>query len=75
MRLLEQFQASLFFLTKRSSAHKKHQDAKQTTLTLLFLCEQNIFVKKINRLEIALITSIYYTIINSFEISVHWLKY
>ena len=37
MRLSRQYQACLFFFffTKRFCAHKKHQNAKQTTFTLL----------------------------------------
>ena len=93
MRLSRQFQACLFFFffTKRFRAHKKHQNIKQATFTLLefcarekvlpllfsvslflfcwfifacdvFLCARNLFVrKKINRLEIELIISFYYT--------------
>ena len=38
MRLSRQFQAYLFFLTKRFRAHKKHQNAKQATFTLLEVC-------------------------------------
>ena len=40
MRLSRQFQACLFisFLTKRFRAHKKHQNAKQATFTLLEVC-------------------------------------
>ena len=39
-RLLGQFQASLFFFYEKSLSVKKHQNAKQTTLTLLevFVC-------------------------------------
>ena len=42
MTLSRQFQASLFFFTKRFWANKKHQSAKQTTFTLLeVLCAKN----------------------------------
>ena len=63
-----------FFFTKRFHAHKKHQNAKQATFLTLFcwlmfacecfLCSRNLLVKKkkkINRLEIVLITSFHYT--------------
>ena len=42
MTLSRQFQASLFFFTKRFWVNKKHQSAKQTTFTLLeVLCAKN----------------------------------
>ena len=76
MRLYRQFQASFFFFTKRFFNHKKHQNAKQATFTLLKVCGLkkllpflfSVFVraksfrkKIINRLKIVLITSFYYT--------------
>ena len=44
MRLLGQFQVCLSFFTKKFWAYEMHQNAKQTTFTLKFLCAQKIVV-------------------------------